>query len=82
MTTEQLQRAIHAVPFRPFVIHTADRREILVPHPDFIAHAPGTRTALVSQPDDSYEVIDLLLVVSLESPPPAAASAPGGERQS
>ena len=67
MTTEQLQKAIHAAPFRPFVIHTADSREFLVPHPDFIAHKPGSRTAVVIQPDDSVEIVDLLLVVSLRT---------------
>jgi hypothetical protein len=66
MTTETLQRIIDATPFRPFVIRTADSREILVPHPDFIAQAPDTRTVMVSQSDNSFEVIDLSLIDSLK----------------
>lgn len=71
MTTEALQRAIHAQPFKPFTLHLAEQRTLTVPHPDFIAHRPGGRIAVVLGPDDSAEYVDLLLVVSLgvgESP--------------
>jgi hypothetical protein len=73
MTTEQLQRAIHAVPFQPFVIRVADGQQLRVPHPDFITHAPGTRTAAVSLPDGTIEFIDLLLVTGLVIEQPAAS---------
>lgn len=73
MTTETLQKAIHAQPFRPFVLHLADQRQISIPHPDFIAHRPGGRIALVAGLDDSAEYVDLLLVVSLAYAPPATA---------
>lgn len=69
MTTETLQRAIHAQPFKPFVLNLADQRQVSVPHPDFIAHRAGGRIALVLVlvlgTDDSAEYVDLLLVVSL-----------------
>jgi hypothetical protein len=32
MTTEQIRNAYNAVPFKPFVIHIADGREIPVMH--------------------------------------------------
>ena len=66
MTTEQLQGAIHAAPFRPFVLRVADGQHLFVPHPDFIAHRPGARTAVVWMPDDSVKVVDLLLVTTLD----------------
>lgn len=79
MTTETLQNAIHATPFKPFTLRFADGRSVLVPHPDFIAHRPGSRTAAVAGPDDGTMHVDLLLVVSLDYPPP---SENGGRRPS
>ncbi len=73
MTTEQLQRAIHAAPFKPIVIRVADGQQLRVPHPDFIAHAPGARMAAVSTPDGIFEIIDLLLVTGLVIERPAAS---------
>ena len=71
MTTEQLESFIGARPFRAFLIHTADGRAIEVNHPEWIAYAGG-RVALVAKPDDSFEVVDLLLVPSLEAKPERA----------
>jgi hypothetical protein len=72
MTTEQLQSAIHATPFRPFTLRVADGQQIRVPHPDFIAHRPGGRTAAVFLPDDSTKIVDLLMVTTLDYEQPAA----------
>lgn len=65
MTTSQLQKKIHAVPFEPFRLDLADGRTLSVPHPDYIAHAPGTRTATVLNREGLAEVVDLSLVVGL-----------------
>jgi hypothetical protein len=66
MTIERVREFYNAQPFRPFVIHLADRRDIAVHHPDFLAAAPSGRTIVVYQPDDTMNVIDLLLVTDLE----------------
>ena len=55
-----------AQPFRPFVIHLADGREVPVLHREFIMAAPSGRTLVVMQPDDRMNIIDLLLVTDLE----------------
>jgi hypothetical protein len=55
-----------ARPFQPFRIHMADGRSLDVMHPEFLAHTASGRTIMVAAPDDSFEVIDLLLVTSLE----------------
>jgi hypothetical protein len=68
VTTEQLQGAIHATPFQPFIIRMADGQLFSVPHPDFIAHRPGARTAVIWMPGDSVRIIDLLLAATLELP--------------
>jgi hypothetical protein len=46
-----------------------DGRVFPVPHPDFVAVSPTGRTVIVFQPDDSYSVVDLLLMSELEVPP-------------
>jgi hypothetical protein len=66
MTTDQLQNVWKAVPFKPFVIHLADGRNVRVVHPDFLTRSPSGRSVIVYQPDESFNVIDLLLVTDLE----------------
>ncbi len=66
MTIEQLKQAYEATPFRPFILHLADGRQLTVRSREFMAAAPSGRTIIVYQPDDSYNVIDLLLVTDLE----------------
>jgi hypothetical protein len=66
MTIEKVKELYSAQPFRPFKIHLADGREIPVHHHDFIMAAPSGRTLYVSQPDDTFNIIDLLLVTDLE----------------
>jgi hypothetical protein len=69
MTIEQLRGAYTAKPFRPFVIHLADGREIPVQHPEFMLTVPSGRTVVVCQPDDTLNIVDLLLVTDLEIKP-------------
>jgi len=66
VTVEQLIQVLDAQPFRRFRIHLADGRHLDVDHPDFLARSPGGRTAIVYGADETFEVIDLLLVTSLE----------------
>lgn len=66
MTIERVRELYSAQPFRPFVIHLADGRAIPVHHREFIMAAPSGRTLVVVQPDDSMNIIDLLLVTDLE----------------
>jgi hypothetical protein len=76
MTIERIQEFYNVQPFRPFVIHLADGRNIEVAHRDFIMRAPNGRTVAVMEPDNSMHVIDLLLVTDLE-----CASATNGRRR-
>jgi hypothetical protein len=66
MTVEQLRAAYNAQPFRPFVIHLADGRSVPVHQREFIMTVPSGRTIMVCQPDDTLNIIDLLLVTDLE----------------
>ena len=66
MTTDQLRQLWRAEPFRPFTIHLADGRNVPVRHAEFLMPSPSGRTVIVYQPNDSFNVIDLLLVTDLE----------------
>ena len=65
MTMESLDRAYRSNPFKPFSFRLADGREIPVPHPEFLSYNPKGRTAIVIDERDGWDVVDLLLVVSL-----------------
>ena len=69
MTIEKLREIYSAQPFRPFVIHLADGRKVPVHHRDFIMSVPSGRTIVVAQPDDTLNMIDLLLITDLELTP-------------
>ena len=62
MTTEQFRTTLHLQPFRPFTIRMADGRSFEVAQPDFVALSPAGRC----QPDESYSVLDLLLMSELQ----------------
>ena len=66
MTIEQLRKAHQARPFSPFEIHMADGRSLTVPHPEMLMVLPPGRTIMVAKGEEDYEVVDLLLVTSLE----------------
>ena len=66
MTTEQFRATLHLQPFQPFTIRMADGRTFDVAHPDFVAQSPSGRTVVVFQPDDSYSLLDLLLMTELQ----------------
>jgi len=69
MTIERIRELYNAQPFRPFIIHLADGRSVPVHHREFMMSVPSGRTIFVAQPDDSVNIIDLLLVTDLELAP-------------
>ena len=66
MTIEQLRAVYQAQPFRPFTLHLADGGNLHVSHADFLSHSPQGRTLIVNAEDDSFSIVDLLLVTRLE----------------
>ena len=65
MTIEQLSTLHQARPFLPFTLCLADGNGIRVEHSEFLARTPGGRTVIVTEQDESFRVIDLLLVTNL-----------------
>jgi hypothetical protein len=74
MTVDRLREVYNSQPFRPFVMHLADGRRIPVVHRDFIMSVPSGRTVIVVQPDDTVNIVDLLLVTDLELEPASNGS--------
>lgn len=64
MDLQGIREALHRQPFEPFTIRLADGRAFSVPHPDFVAI--GKRRIVVVSEDDSWSVIEPLLIVSLD----------------
>ena len=69
MTGEQIRRHFEATSFVPFRVHIASGRSADVPHPDFMHLSPSGHWLMVDLPDDTVEMIDVLLVTSLETLP-------------
>jgi hypothetical protein len=78
MTIEQLRTVHQARPFVPFTLHMEDGSALFVPHSEFLSHSASGRTVIVHRADDSFSIVDLLLVNELEVkgpvPPPAQRS--------
>lgn len=66
MRPEQLRERLQASPFRPFTIHMANGRSLHVRHPEMLSVSPGGRSAVVWSGEESFDVIDVMLVTSLE----------------
>jgi hypothetical protein len=74
MTIEQLGNLCNAQPFQPFVMHLDDGQQIPVQHREFMATAPSGRTVVVYQPDETMNIVDLLLVTDLDVKPASNGS--------
>lgn len=66
MTVQQLKNVHGTKPFRPFTVHMGDGRSFRVDHPEFLSHSQSGRTIVVHQPDESFSILDMLLVTELE----------------
>ncbi len=59
-----IREALQHQPFEPFAMRLADGRSLPVRHPEMVA--VGKRRIIVVQPDDSWSVLEPLMVVSLD----------------
>lgn len=64
MDLEGLRIALRRQPFEPFTIRLADGRAMAVRHPEFVA--VGNRRVIVVAEDDSWAVIEPILIVSID----------------
>jgi hypothetical protein len=66
MTIEQFLKMNRSQPFQPYRIQMANGRSLDVQHPEFVARCASGRTIAVSDSEGAFEIVDLLLVSSLE----------------
>lgn len=66
MKIEKVREVLHAEPFRPFWIHLADGGRVPVNHDDFVALEPAGRELIVYLPNNSHQIVDVLLITRLE----------------
>ncbi len=74
MTSEEVRKHLRANPFQPFTVHLADGRSFDVLHSEFMAVSDGGRLAAITH-KRTFEVVDLLLVTSIELKPPESSAA-------
>lgn len=68
-----------AVPFRPFLIHTADGQTLPVPSPEFLSLNPSGRIVIVWTGDDGLNYLDSILISRVEMLPVADVPSGNGE---
>ena len=67
MHLDYLRPLWQAAPFRPFTLHLADGRALTVQHPELMARIGEGRHVIVTHEDSAgFEIVDLLLVTSIE----------------
>jgi len=64
MDLQGIREALQRQPFEPFNMRLADGRSVPVTHPEAVA--VGKRRVIVVNPDDSWAVLEPLLIVSLD----------------
>lgn len=66
MPTEQIRTAMNKRPFQPFSLKLADGSKVRVKSPEFMMLFPSGRTLMVATGQESHEIIDVLMVTSIE----------------
>jgi hypothetical protein len=76
MRHEELRKLLRAQPFQPFTIHLPEGRKVPIVHYDFAVLSPDGRTLLAYEPDSSFNMIDVMLIGSIEVGPPPSSPPP------
>jgi len=66
MTIDAIKEAVHAEPFHPFKLRLASGPTIAVAHPDYTAFGPKGRTVVVYRPDDTFRILNTILITEIE----------------
>ncbi|MEK7677890.1 MAG: hypothetical protein AAB676_18835 [Verrucomicrobiota bacterium] len=65
MRIKEIREFRDAPEFKPFTLCLADGRAITVRGRDLLMASPSGRTVIIYQFDDSFDVVDVMLVTSL-----------------
>jgi len=78
MHRNELRKLLKAQPFQPFTVHLPEGRQVHVFHHDFALLSPDGRTLVAYGTDPGVNIIDVMLISSIEIGPSPAPSAPAG----
>ena len=63
---EEIRELVRAQPFQPFVIFTADGKELPVKHPDYCFITPGDYVVYVFQTESKRDVVAVHNITRIE----------------
>ena len=66
MNIEKVRELHQASPFRPFVVHMSDGRNLRVDHPEFISLSPRGDELSLWESDGTHHFVDVALVTDLD----------------
>ena len=69
MNMNDIRQLDEARPFRSFIFHLADGRNVKVEHPEFLAYTPGGETIIVLQTGGGFKILDHELITEIEVTP-------------
>ncbi len=73
MTSNAIKKLLQASPFVRFRMHMGNGRMFDVKHPEFVLIHPNGREAVVAEAgEDGVEILDILMIQSIETLPPRA----------
>ena len=59
MLGDEIQKLLHAQPFRAFRVHVSDGRALEVPHPDFALLTRDHEMLVIDTEDDGLEMVNV-----------------------
>lgn len=81
MVGDDIRNLSTAVPFQAFRVNMANGKSVEIPYPDFMLLSPNGRRLIVEKMDDTFEIIDVLLVTSAETIPRNGSRARRGKKR-
>jgi hypothetical protein len=71
-----LRDALRLQPFKPFTMTLVDGRTYEIRHPELVIVSPKGRQAIIVNEDESWSVVEPLLILSLDYGAPASSNGP------
>lgn len=66
MIADQVRTFLNEAPFKPFTLHLASGKEIVVQHPDFAAFSTNYQMLIVGMEDGACRAVNLANITHLE----------------
>jgi hypothetical protein len=76
MNAFALRDALRLQPFKPFTMTLVDGRSYEIRHPELVIVSPKGRQAIIVNEDESWSVLEPLLILSLDYSAPKSSNGP------